>query len=95
MAANTWATYGKSISDPALRSQLSRQLEGALVELVVTLAESRISTGDLLGLRVGDIITTDKDMHEPLDVAVQGASKFNATVGAFKGRKAIRVESQP
>ena len=95
LAANTWATYGKSISDPALRSQLSRNLEGAVVELVVTLAESRISTGDLLGLRVGDIITTDKDVNQPLDVAVAGAAKFHAAPGAFKGRKAIQIQSPP
>jgi flagellar motor switch protein FliM len=95
LAANTWATYGKSISDPALRSQLSRNLEGADVELVVTLAESKITTGDLLGLRVGDIITTDKDVHLPLDVAVAGAAKFHASPGAFKGRKAIEIQSPP
>src|SRR6187401_1951483 len=95
LAANTWATYGKSISDPELRSQLSRQLEGALVELVVTLAESRITTGDLLGLRVGDIITTDKDVSQPLDVAVAGAAKFHASPGAFKGHKAIQIQSPP
>jgi flagellar motor switch protein FliM len=95
LAANTWATYGKSITDPAMRSQLARHLDGALVELVVTLAESRITTGDLLGLRVGDIITTDKDVHQPLDVAVAGAAKFHASPGAYKGRKAIQIQTQP
>ena len=38
-----------------------------------TLAETQITTADLIGLRVGDIITTDKDVHQALDVAVQGA----------------------
>ena len=50
------------------------KLSGDGVELVVTLAESKITTGDLIGLRVGDIITTEKDVHQPLDVAVEGAS---------------------
>ena len=63
--------------------------------MVVTLAESKITTGDLIGLRVGDIITTDKDVRQPLDVAVQGTTKFHATAGAFKGRKAIHVETPP
>jgi flagellar motor switch protein FliM len=95
LAANTWSTYGKAAATAESRTQIGRRLEAAQVELVVTLAETKITTKDLIGLRVGDIITTDKDVREPLDVAVQGASKFDASLGAFKGRKAIRVESQP
>jgi flagellar motor switch protein FliM len=95
LAANTWATYGKTASTPETRTAIGRQLEAAQLELIVTLAETKITTKDLIGLRVGDVITTDKDIHEPLDVGVQGASKFHASAGAFKGRKAIRVESQP
>jgi flagellar motor switch protein FliM len=45
----------------------------------------------MLGLRVGDIITTEKDIHEPLDVLVQGVTKFRAKPGAHKGRKAIEI----
>jgi flagellar motor switch protein FliM len=58
----------------------------------VTLAETKISTGDLIGLRVGDIITTDKDVHLALDIAVEGATKFHASPGAFKGCKAVRID---
>ena len=95
LAANTWATYGRSNTNPALKAEVSRQLEHSFVEMVVTLAESKITTGDLIGLRVGDIITTDKDVREPLDVAVEGAAKFQASPGAFKGRKAIEIQSPP
>jgi flagellar motor switch protein FliM len=63
----------------------------ALVEIVVELAESRISTNDLVGLRIGDVITTEKDMHSPLLVKVAGKPKFFAEPGAYKGRKAIQV----
>ena len=40
----------------------------------------------------GDIITTDKDIHAPLDVVVAGVTKFAASAGAFKGHKAIQVQ---
>ena len=46
----------------------------------------------MIGLRVGDVITTDKDIHDPLVVSVEGVPKFRAKPGAFKGRKAIRIE---
>jgi flagellar motor switch protein FliM len=95
IAANSWVTYGKTGSTPESRAALSRRLDAAQVELIVTLASTKITTADLIGLRVGDIITTDKDIHQPLDVAVQDAAKFHASAGAFKGCKAIRIESPP
>lgn len=93
LAANTWATYGKTGATPQTRAQIGRQIDGALVDLVVTLAETRITTGDLVGLRVGDIIATDKDVRVPLDVAIEGVNKFLASPGALKGSKAVRIET--
>ncbi len=93
LASNSWVTYGKASATAQTRNALAQRLNSAEVELVVTLAESRITTGDLIGLRVGDIITTEKDVHQPLDVAVAGSSKFQASAGAFKGCKAIRIDA--
>lgn len=95
LAANSWASYGKSSATPQTREAISRRLDAARVELVVTLAHTRITTADLIGLRVGDLITTDKDIREPLEVRVQGTTKFYASPGAYKGCKAIRIESPP
>jgi flagellar motor switch protein FliM len=92
LSTNNWAAYGKVAANPQLADQIGRQLQGAVVELVVQLAETRITTRDLLDLRVGDIITTDKDCHLPLSVQVEGVTKFQASPGAFKGKKAIQVE---
>ena len=73
---------------------MSQQIAGAVVELVIELAETEISTKDLIGLRVGDIITTEKDIHAPLSVSVQGTPKFKARPGALKGRKRFRLSSE-
>ncbi len=42
-------------------------------------------------LRVGDIITTAKDVHKPMVVSVEGIAKFHASPGACKGHKAILI----
>ncbi len=93
LSSNRWAVLGKSAGTPDSVAQIGRRMDKALVDVVVTLAQTHITTGDLIGLRVGDIITTDKDVHMPLDVAVQGVSKFHASAGAMKGKKAVQIEA--
>jgi flagellar motor switch protein FliM len=92
LSTNSWISYGRKNSTPESRQQVSRNLKGAMVQLVAQLADTKISTGDLLSLRIGDVITTDKDVHDPLVLSVEGVPKFRARPGAFKGRKAIRIE---
>jgi flagellar motor switch protein FliM len=92
LASNSWLAYGKKPTTPESVRQVSRQVGGALVEVVAELVTTRITTGDLIGLRVGDIIATTQDVHRPIRIAVQGSHKFEAFPGAFRGRKAVRIE---
>lgn len=91
LSANSWVAISKRPATRESIQQLSDQIGQAVVELVVDLADTNISTADLLNLRVGDIVTTEKDVHTPLVLRVEGQPKFTTTVGSFKGRKAIRV----
>lgn len=91
LTANSWVGYSRSGATPETIETITRRLDGSRVQLVVTLADSRLSTADLIGLRVGDVITTDKDVHSPLRVEIQGVEKFVASPGTFKGKKAIQV----
>ncbi len=93
LTANSWVGYSRGGATEHTKGMIGRRLDGSQVELIVTLADSRITTADLIALRVGDIITTDKDVRAPLEVAVEGAAKFNASCGAFKGHKAIQIQS--
>jgi flagellar motor switch protein FliM len=91
LSSNSWVSYGKKSATPENIRRISNRLSSAVVEVVVDLAETNISTSDLIGLRVGDIIATEKDIDRPLVVSVEGRPKFHAKPGAFKGRKAIQV----
>lgn len=91
LSNNSWVAAGKRQVTPETIAAVSRNLHGSEVEVVVELAQTRISTGELLSLRVGDIITTEKDVRSHLNVQVQGVCKFRASPGAYKGQKAIRV----
>jgi flagellar motor switch protein FliM len=91
LSSNSWITYGRRNPSEESSRQISSNLKGSLVELVVHLADTHITTGDLIGLRVGDVITTEKDIHSPIAVSLEGVVKYHARPGAFKGRKAIEI----
>jgi flagellar motor switch protein FliM len=91
LSANSWVAYGRRQATTESVAQISRTVCTSQVELHVRLAQTRLSTGEMLGLRVGDIITTEKDVHQPLVVSVEGLPKFQAKPGCFKGRKAIMI----
>ena len=93
LAANSWVSYGKRQATPESVKHITETLRSSLVEMKVRLARTKINTRELIGLRVGDIITTSKDIHSPLLVSIHGVPKFHASPGAFKGRKAIRIET--
>lgn len=92
LTSNSWVGYSRGGANQETRSRIERQVNGSEVELVVTLAESRITTADLIGLRVGDVITTEQDIRGPLHVSVEGVTKFHAQPGAFKGHKAVQID---
>lgn len=93
LSNNGWVGYTRSASSPEKRTQVTKQIDDAPVELVVTLAETRVRTADLFGLSVGDIIATEKDVSEPLKISVQSVPKFTASAGAFRGKKAVRIKA--
>ena len=93
LSRNGWVGYGKGNPTDKTRGKIAGNVDLAPVDIVVTLARSTIRTSDLLDLTVGDIITTEKEVREPLELAVQDVPKFNARAGAFKGKKAVRIES--
>jgi len=92
LTANTWFSFGSTEATPQSRRAMTDQLQEATVGIDVVLAKTKISMEELLDLRVGDVITTEKDSRTPLLVNVNGAPTFEAFAGAFKGRKAIQIE---
>jgi flagellar motor switch protein FliM len=91
LSANSWVAYGRRQATPESVAQISRAVCTSQVELRVRLAQTRLNTGEMIGLRVGDIITTEKDIRQPVIVSVEGLPKFHAKPGCFKGRKAVMI----
>lgn len=93
LSSNSWVSYSKRPATAESMQKIGNQIASAPVEVVATLASTRITTADVLGLRVGDIIASEKDVKEPLVVSVEGKPKFYASPGKYKGRKAIQIRT--
>ncbi len=92
LTSNSWVAYASSRASSKTQDLLAEHLDGAMTDVVVTLANSKIKMKDLFDLQVGDIISTEKDVRTPLDVEVSNAVKFLASTGSYKGRKAIQIQ---
>ena len=91
LSSDTWSAYTKKSADTRQRLNLESHMASAGVEIVVHLAETTISAGDLATLAVGDIITTEQDQTNALTVLIEGRPMFTAYPGVLKSKKAIRI----
>jgi flagellar motor switch protein FliM len=93
LTSSSWVGYTGAAASKETQDYMLDRLDGSAVNVVVTLARSQITTGDLFDLQIGDIISTEKDVSQPLEVEISDAVKFLASPGAFKGRKAIKIDT--
>src|SRR5204862_3339338 len=57
--------------------------------LVVQLASTSLSPGDVANLEVGDVIVTDCDSARPVTVFLDGTPRFSGSGGVIGERKAV------
>lgn len=72
-------------------NRIKEQIMHTSASLVVKLGEANLSVEDLMHLTPGDIIQLDKDATVPLDVMIEGVTKFRGIPGIMKGNRALKV----
>ena len=91
LAAQNWFSYQrKGAHDEHLR-KLTKNVSNAPVQVRAFLAQTGIRLDDLMGLQVGDFITTDKECEKEILIQVEGKNKFLGHVGQFRGSRAVRI----
>ena len=71
---------------------LKEEIDDAEVELSTVLGHSRISLGDLLNLKPGDIVPCD--FGGKVTVMAEAVPVFRGTLGLSRGQQAIKVEER-
>ena len=85
------AAEPKQETATAAAGALAGPVASASIELLVELARCRLKIEEAARLAKGDIVLFDLPPGEPLDVKVQGKSRFRARLGTHDGRYAIEV----
>ena len=91
LSSDTWSTYSKRSVDMRQKLNLEAGMSQAGVEMTVNLAQTTLKAREVTNLAVGDVIVTEKDKYEGLEVVVEGRPMFLAFPGVLKGHKAIRM----
>ncbi|MBW3543118.1 MAG: flagellar motor switch protein FliM [Planctomycetes bacterium] len=91
LSSDAWSTYTRRTADPVQKANLEAGVSRAGVRMVVELARTTLSAGEVMGLAVGDVIVTDREPARGLDVLIESRPMFLAFPGQYKGQKAIRI----
>jgi flagellar motor switch protein FliM len=81
----------KSESSEGEQDRILRLIRPAIIHLDSRLRGVTISTQDLLGLNVGDVLKLDYAVERPVDLIINGVAKFSGLVVDTGRRKSFQV----
>lgn len=70
---------------------LKLNLQKTRVEVIAEIGETVLTLGEILTLEVGDVIRLKEHYDEPIEIKVNGKTKFLAKPGQYKGNYAVRI----
>jgi len=70
---------------------ITEVVKEVLLGVNVVIGEKDVPLSLVNNLKVGDVIVLDRKINEPIDVLVEGVTKFLAIPGRSGGRKAVKI----
>jgi flagellar motor switch protein FliM len=77
------------------RLKLVDRLRGARLPITVELGGTNITVGELMGLRVGDVIRLDRSADAELTILAGKRARFLGRPGTLGGNRAVQVTGLP
>lgn len=77
--------------DQSGRKYIQERIQEMMVELSCTMGETKINGGDLLSMKVDDVIMLEQTMGNTVIVNVEKIPKFKAYPGASNKKKAVKI----
>lgn len=64
------------------------------VKAAVELGRARVSMQDIIGIEIGDVIRLNRSVDDPLEVKIQGETKFTGRPGLVGSQLAVQITEQ-
>ena len=77
--------------DSKWTQRLQDLLKASSVEVTGRLGSARITGRDLIQMKAGDVIQLNEDYEHPVEILVQGVTKFWGVIGAHKSGQALQI----
>ena len=91
LTSQGWASYKQGRYDEDLRHTLVDKLNAAKLEATAILAETTITCDDMVNMKPGDLIITEKPANWPIVLTFEDKKKFLSQLGQHKGNRALRI----
>jgi flagellar motor switch protein FliM len=82
------------MADTLWTQAMHDHIQSVHADSVVKLGESNITVGDLVNLKVGDIIPLNQEASGEVKLEVEGIEKLKCLIGLYKGNRAILVKDK-
>lgn len=91
LSVRYWMQTNKKEPTVEQSEALKKRLEKTSLPIVAELGKGKITVEDLLYLELGDVISLDRKIDDPLVIKVEGIPKFTAQPGQLKNRMAVQI----
>lgn len=91
LSVRYWMQTNKKEPTPEQSILLEKRLKQASLPVVAELGKGEISVEDFLHLQIGDVISLDTKIEDPLTIRVGEIPKFTAQPGKMRNRMAVQV----
>lgn len=81
------------MADSIWITAIREHLNDVQTKVIVKLGETDITIGDLVNLKIGDVVPLNQDASGEVDLAVEGKEKLRCIMGIYKGARAVQVTS--
>lgn len=88
-----WFTNKESRLGPSYQKQIEKMMQSTNMPVKVVLGKTHITVQEFLGLQTNDVIQLDKSIDEDLDIYVGNILKFTAKPGAYKNKRAVKINT--
>lgn len=81
------------MADSIWTTAMNEHIKKANATVAVKLGEAKMTVGDLLTLKEGDIIPLNQEASGEVDLQIEGVEKMKCLIGVHKGNRAVQITS--